>query len=146
MKIRLIWVGRTKEPFVREGILKYRKFLQMFADVSITEITEEKGGDVQRKIDREGERILKLRIPYVLLDERGRTLTSHDFAKLLGGYAAPVNFVVGGAYGVSDQVRDKADDRLALSRMTFPHDLSRLILLEQIYRACTILKNRGYHH
>ena len=146
MKIRLIWVGKTKEQHILEGIIKYQKFLRRYADVSISEIKEEKGSNVQRVVEREGERISRLQVPYILLDEKGKGLTSFDFAKLIGNHASPVNFVVGGAYGVSDAVKEKADLRIALSRMTFTHEMSRLILMEQIYRAFTILNNRDYHH
>jgi 23S rRNA (pseudouridine1915-N3)-methyltransferase len=146
MKITLIWVGKTKERFILEGINKYIGFLKPFAEVSITVIREEKGKDIQRMAAKEGERIERLRLPYVLLDEEGKNLSSPEFAGFLDRRRPSVNFVVGGAYGVSDRVKTMAQDRIALSRMTLTHEMARLLLTEQLYRAFTILHKRGYHH
>jgi 23S rRNA (pseudouridine1915-N3)-methyltransferase len=146
MKIRLAWVGKTKERFIQEGIEKYLRLLKPFADITIAEFREEKGKDIQRMVEKEGERILKLRFPYVLLDERGKEYTSAGFADFLSGHSPAVQFVVGGAYGVSEGVRDAAQAAVALSRMTLTHEMSRLLLAEQLYRAFAILHGRGYHH
>jgi 23S rRNA (pseudouridine1915-N3)-methyltransferase len=146
MKIRLAWVGRTKERFIQEGIEKYLRLLKPFTDVTVAEIREEKGKDIQRIVEREGERILKLRTPYVLLDEGGKEYTSVGFADFLSGRSPSLQFVVGGAYGVSDGVKDAAQAAVALSRMTLTHEMSRLFLVEQLYRAFTIMHKRGYHH
>jgi 23S rRNA (pseudouridine1915-N3)-methyltransferase len=146
MKIRLVWVGKTKERFIQEGIEKYLRLLKPFADVAVSEIKEEKGKDIQRMVEKEGERILRLRSPYVLLDERGKDYTSAGFADFLSGRGPSVCFVVGGAYGVSEQVREAADGAVALSKMTLTHEMSRLLLTEQVYRAFTIMQKRGYHH
>src|SRR5512143_265456 len=100
MKIKLAWVGRTKERFITEGINKYLKLLKPFADVSVVEIKEEKGKDIQRMVEKEGERILKLQTPFVLLDEKGEGYTSVEFARFISGHSSPVTFVMGGAYGV----------------------------------------------
>lgn len=144
MKIRILWVGKTKEPFVREGMEKYLRRLRPFADVATVEIkeTKEKGG---RGIEEEGERIMKQSASYILLDERGRELTSPELASMLEG-RAEVDFVLGGPYGVSEAVRGRAAETIALSRMTLTHEMARLLLLEQLYRAVTILKGGGYHH
>ncbi len=146
MKIRLAWVGKTKERFIQEGIEKYLRLLKPFADIAVSEIREEKGKDIQRMVEKEGERILKLRVPYVLLDERGKEYTSVAFADFLAARQPAVQFVVGGAYGVSDGVKAAAQSSLALSRMTLTHEMSRLLLVEQLYRAVTITHKRGYHH
>lgn len=146
MKIRLIWVGKTKEEFVIEGIRKYLKLLRPSTDVVVTEIKEEKVRDMQRAVEREGERILGLRVPYVLLDERGKMLTSIQFAEFVTSHGRGINFLVGGAYGVSEKVKEGAQATIALSKMTLTHDMARLFLLEQIYRAFAIANRRGYHH
>lgn len=146
MKIKVIWPGKTKEQFILEGIKKYLKLLRPYADVSIIEIKEEKGGDIRKMIEKEGERILKLQEPYTLLDEKGEALTSGEFAGYIAEHKPPVNFVLGGAYGVSEEVKKTAKNTISLSKMTFTHEMSRLFFLEQLYRTFTIMHKRGYHH
>ena len=146
MKIKLIWPGKTKEQFILEGIKKFLKLLRSYADISIIETKAEKGSDVRKLLEREGERLLKLHTPYTLFDEKGKSLTSKEFAEYLSGHEPSINFVLGGAYGVSDEVRNTAQDTLSLSRMTFTHEMARLFILEQLYRAFTITHKRGYHH
>ena len=146
MKIRVIWPGKTKEQFIIEGIRKYLKLLKPYAEVEISEIKEEKGKDIQRIQEKEGERILNLKTHYVLLDEKGKTFTSAEFAEFIGKHRPAINFVLGGAYGVSEKVKEMAKERIALSKMTLTHEMSRILLLEQIYRAFTIINKRGYHH
>jgi 23S rRNA (pseudouridine1915-N3)-methyltransferase len=145
MKIRLIWPGKTKEQFIIEGISKYLKLSKPYADISIIEIKEEKGGDVLKAVEKEGERILKLQGPYTLLDEKGESMTSVEFAEYIG-HKASLNFVLGGAFGVSEEVKKAAQKTLSLSKMTFTHEMSRLFFLEQLFRSFTIMHKRGYHH
>ncbi|MEJ2695296.1 MAG: 23S rRNA (pseudouridine(1915)-N(3))-methyltransferase RlmH [Candidatus Sulfobium sp.] len=139
-------MGKTKEQFAIEGVRKYLGRLKSYADVRVTEIREEKVKDSHRMLEREGERILKLRTPYVLLDEKGKMLTSTRFAEFVFSHGPEISFVVGGAYGVSEQVKKAARETVALSKMTFTHDMARIFLLEQIYRSFTIVNRRGYHH
>ena len=146
MKIHLAWVGKTKERFIREGMQKYLDLLQPYADVVITEIREEKVKDIGRMLGKERERIQDLRAPYVLLDEKGEHLDSVAFSRFIEKQGRSVTFLLGGAYGVSDAVKAGAAKTIALSAMTFTHEMSRLILLEQLYRAFTILRKKGYHH
>jgi 23S rRNA (pseudouridine1915-N3)-methyltransferase len=146
MKIRLVWVGKTKERCIDEGIKRYLRLLKPFGDVSVVEIREEKGKDIHRMIEKEGERILKLPTPYVLLDEKGKGFTSVEFADFLSRRSPSVTFVTGGAYGVSEKVRETAECMVALSKMTLTHEMARLLLVEQIYRAFAIMHKRGYHH
>ena len=146
MKIRLVWVGKTRERFILEGLQKYLKLLQPYADIDITEIREEKTRDIGRMLSREGERILSLRTSYVLLDEKGETLDSAAFARFVEKQGSSITFLLGGAYGVAEEVKARARKTIALSAMTFTHEMSRLIFLEQIYRAFTILQKKGYHH
>ena len=146
MKIRLVWVGRTKERFIDEGIKKYLRLIKPFGKVSVVEIKEEKGKDSERMIETESQRISKLPTPYVLLDEKGKGFSSAEFADFIAGHSPMMTFVIGGAYGVSEGVRDAAESKLALSKMTLTHEMARLFLVEQIYRAFTIMHKRGYHH
>ncbi len=146
MKIKVIWVGKTKEPFVREGVKKYLRLLGHYAETGVVEIKEEKGQDLQKMIHREGERISKLNLSYVLLDEKGKNLTSPEFARFIEGRKSDLNFVLGGAFGTSEDVKKEAAEIISLSRMTLTHEMARLFLLEQIYRAFTIIKKQRYHH
>jgi 23S rRNA (pseudouridine1915-N3)-methyltransferase len=146
MKIRLMWVGKTKERFIDEGIRKYTALLKPYADVSIAEIKEEKGKDIQKVREKEGKRIMKSGTPYVLLDEKGQCLTSVQFADFLRRRPGDITFLLGGPYGVSEEVKGAAKETIALSKMTLTHEMSRLLLLEQLFRACTIIHKRGYHH
>lgn len=146
MRIGLIWPGRTKEQFILEGMKKYLHLLQPYADIRITEVKAEKGNDAAQASTREGERILKMNAPYTLLDEKGKPLTSAAFAQYISGQGPRLNFVLGGAFGVSEGVRSAAQETLSLSKMTFTHELARLFFLEQLYRAFTIIHKKGYHH
>lgn len=146
MKIRLIWVGKTKEPFLHEGIRKYLKLLKPYVDISVTEIKEERGKDIRRNLEKEGERILKLNTPFTLMDEKGTTLSSVEFSEFIRKQGSDMGFVLGGAYGVSDTVKESSRKSIALSRMTLTHEMSRVIFLEQVFRAFTIIHKRSYHH
>ena len=146
MKIKVIWPGKTKEQFINEGLNKYLKLLRPYAEISILELKEEKGNDISKMLKKEGERILKLQAPYTLLDEKGDLMTSGEFAGYIAEHIPSVNFVLGGAYGVSEDVKKTAQKKLSLSKMTFTHEMSRLFFLEQLYRAFTIIHKRGYHH
>ncbi len=115
------------------------------ARVSIAEVKEEKGKQRAVSLEREGKRILRQTESYVLLDESGRSFSSPEFADFIRGKTS-IDFVLGGPYGVSDEVKRKADDCVALSRMTFTHEMARVVFLEQLYRAFTILQGREYHH
>ncbi|OGW20375.1 MAG: hypothetical protein A2Z82_02830 [Nitrospirae bacterium GWA2_46_11] len=145
MKARILWVGRTKEKYLTEGINRYLKMLKHMANVSVIEVKEEKGKTKENALFAEGERILRQTASYILLDETGKEFSSKDFAKLLGE-RDQVDFVMGGAYGVSSEVKAKATGKIALSKMTFTHEMARLIFLEQFYRAMTIVKGKEYHH
>jgi 23S rRNA (pseudouridine1915-N3)-methyltransferase len=146
MKIRVIWPGKTKEQFILEGLRKYLKLSRPYAEINTIELKEEKGSDVRKILEKEGERILKLQAPYTLFDEKGDSLTSMEFAGHISENQPSINFVLGGAYGVSEEVKKKARNTISLSRMTFTHEMSRLLFLEQLYRAFTIMHKKSYHH
>ncbi|MEM2934527.1 MAG: 23S rRNA (pseudouridine(1915)-N(3))-methyltransferase RlmH [Methanocellales archaeon] len=144
-RIRLLWPGRTREPFLREGIERYLKLLHPYAKVEILEVKEGRGRGMAA-VDFESENLLRaVKGDFILLDSKGINIASEEFAKLLQS-TPTIEFVVGGAFGVNEAVRKRAKMILSLSKMTFTHEMTRLILLEQIYRAMTIIHRRGYHH
>lgn len=145
MKIRIFWVGKTKERYLVEGINHYLKLLRYMAQISIIEIKDEKGKTRDEALSMEGRKVLKQTESYILLDERGKEFSSIDFARYFKDKGS-VDFVMGGAFGVSDEVREKASDTIALSKMTLTHEMTRLVFLEQLYRAMTIIKGKEYHH
>lgn len=153
MRIRLLFVGRTERGFVSEGTAEYLGRIARMAEVETVFIAEERGADPDRQRLEEGRRILAALKPgerLVLLDERGELLSSPAFAQRLGTWrdasVRQVAFAVGGAHGHADEVRSRADLILALSPMTFPHQLVRVLFAEQLYRALMILNKRPYHH
>ncbi|MBR1868530.1 MAG: 23S rRNA (pseudouridine(1915)-N(3))-methyltransferase RlmH [Bacteroidales bacterium] len=155
MRIRLITVGKTDVPWVREGLDIYVSRLLHYVPFSLEEIPELKNASSLSRDqikEREGGMILKALRPkdcVVLLDERGKEYRSVEFARELSSLRASgrdVSFVVGGAYGFSEAVYARADKMLSLSKMTYSHQMVRTIFAEQIYRAFTILKGEPYHH
>ena len=151
MSVRILAVGKKHEPWVADGIVRYEKRLRKPFDVTWQLLPHSsREGDAARA--EESERILS-RVDrdafLVLLDERGRNVDSPTLARRLQGAfdaGRPVTVVIGGAYGVDDRVRDRADFVWSLSQLVFPHQLVRLILAEQLYRAQEIAGNRPYHH
>jgi len=153
MKVRLIVVGRTERGFVAEGVEHYVKRLERTIDLELVVLPDAGRGEVTYQQRTESERILAALRPgerVVVLDERGSTLSSPAFAAQLGAWrdqgVRQVAFVIGGAYGMTDAVRERADLVLSLSAMVFPHQLVRILFVEQLYRAFSILKGTGYHH
>ncbi|MEO8590480.1 MAG: 23S rRNA (pseudouridine(1915)-N(3))-methyltransferase RlmH [Flavobacteriales bacterium] len=153
MRIRLILVGRTDRGHVAEGVAAYMDRLARTVPVEQVVLPEAGRGEPAYQQRIEGERILAALKPgerVVVLDERGRPMTSPQFAERLGSWrdqgVRQVAFVVGGAYGLTDEVRQRADLVLALSAMTFPHQLVRVLFAEQLYRAFSILQGSPYHH
>jgi 23S rRNA (pseudouridine1915-N3)-methyltransferase len=156
MKLTLICMGKTKERFIQEGIAKYSGYLKHYADGEIKELKEEKIQDLRdapliRK--KEAERIftsLPAHAFLVALDERGQEFTSHEFAgflnKTLESGVRDIVFVIGGAMGLDESVTGRANKTIALSRWTVTHEMARLVLLEQLYRAFTIIKGKTYHY
>jgi 23S rRNA (pseudouridine1915-N3)-methyltransferase len=112
--------------------------------VSVVEIKEEKGRGSAAQA-AETRKIMKQTPGFYLLDEKGRQFTSVEFASFLKGQES-MDFVIGGAFGVTDEIRKSAKGSIALSKMTLTHEMARLLFLEQLYRAFTILKGKEYHH
>lgn len=153
MQIRLIMVGRTERGFVADGLEHYTKRIGHSVQFSAVHLPEAGKGDATFKSRWESERILAELQPgeaVVALDERGKLLSSQAFAAQLGNWRDTgrhrMAFIVGGAYGLTDEVRARADLVLALSPMTFPHQLVRVLFAEQCYRALMILRGAPYHH
>lgn len=155
MKIRIISIGRTEENYIRDGVDHYLKQIRVFQPIEEIRIKGIKIGtakEAPKALDREAAKIQKFidaRDRLFLMDRQGRLMTSETFASFMGkGLHAParsLTFVIGSTEGVAETIRARADEILALSRMTLTHDLSRLLLIEQIYRGFTILKGKRYH-
>jgi 23S rRNA (pseudouridine1915-N3)-methyltransferase len=154
MQITLLMVGRTREGFIQEGLAFYAKRLQPFVTLSLKMVREEKetkGLSPEAIMAREGER-LKAQIPprawVVALDPRGQEYTTAEFAAWLSRReeaSVPLTFLLGGHLGLAPGLRAAAQAQLALSRLTLTHEMSRLLLLEQLYRAMTIKFGHPYH-
>ena len=155
MKIRIISVGKNKNDYLKIGIDSYIKMIRPYSQIEIIEVNDEaivNQKEIEKGIIKEGERILKLihDNDYVIsLDLNKKQLTSTEFAEYLdekltisGAY---LTFVIGGSYGLSEDVKKRMNDSLSLSKMTFLHMMCRLILLEQIFRAFKINNNETYH-
>jgi len=155
IRLRVVCVGRCDAGFVREGVEHYLKRLRPLLPVEWEEVraARHSGRSVAQALAAEGQALLKRIAPadrLVLLDERGKALTSRGLADWLTRVRqlpiASAALVVGGADGVSEEVKRRADETIALSPMTLPHQLVRVVLLEQLYRAATILAGQPYHH
>ena len=156
MHLTLLTVGKTDIPWVRDGLEMYASRLKHYVPFELREIPELKGVSALSRDqvkEREGELILKQLKPadeVILLDERGQEFRSLEFADWLGrrlaGSGRDLVFVIGGAYGFSDAVYNRAGGKVSLSKMTFSHQLVRTIFAEQLYRAFTILRGEPYHH
>ncbi|MBO4779332.1 MAG: 23S rRNA (pseudouridine(1915)-N(3))-methyltransferase RlmH [Selenomonadaceae bacterium] len=146
MKITLVVVGKLKEKFLVAGVEEYLKRLRKFARVEVREVPE------CRTLAEEGQRLLSL-VPQdswlCVLDVAGKLLTSEEFAKKIAALnldgVSSLTFAIGGVFGLSDELRRTANFRLSLSPMTLTHQMARLVLVEQIYRAFKINRNEPYH-
>ena len=156
MKITLLTVGATDVKWVREGLELYSGRLKHYIPFEIREIPELKKVSALSQDEikqKEGELILKNLTPLdhvILLDEHGKQYRSLEFASFIGNHMScsgrNLVFVIGGAYGFSEEVYKRADGKMSLSPMTFSHQMVRAIFAEQLYRAFTILKGEPYHH
>ncbi len=151
-RIRVIAVGKTKEAWIEDGIQKFRKRLMPYTKLEEKVLGTGKGSEKEVK-DTEAKSILETldAADYmILLDERGTDLSSVDLSKTIEELGvqgiSSITFVIGGAYGVSDDVRQRANKTIRLSSMTFTHQMIRVILMEQLYRAFSILRGEKYHH
>ncbi len=158
MQIRLIAVGKLKEKYWREAVQEYSKRMKPYADLQIVEVAEQRipenpsALEIEQALQKEGEQIAKL-IPlgsYVIpLAIAGERLSSEELSgfidRLLVEGKSKIVFIIGSSYGISPEILEKGDFLLSFSPMTFPHQMMRVILLEQIYRSMKISKHEPYH-
>lgn len=158
MKITLITVGKIKEKYLEDAIAEYSKRLSRYCKLEIIQVADEKTPDrasevVETQIkDKEGEKVLshiKDTAYVVALAIEGKMVSSEELAELIDGLGvrgeSHIQFVIGGSLGLSKKVLERADYKLSFSRMTFPHQLMRVILMEQIYRSYRIVNGEPYH-
>ncbi len=156
MEIAILTIGKTGVPYVRQGLDDYLRRLTHYASVKMYELADTRRGksipEAEQK-QREGKMLLDAVKPsdyVVLLDERGRQYTSTAFSQWLQKKMSTgrkrLVLIIGGPYGFSQAVYDRADEMLSLSQMTFTHEMIRLFLAEQLYRSFTILRGEPYHH
>ncbi|MFA6075329.1 MAG: 23S rRNA (pseudouridine(1915)-N(3))-methyltransferase RlmH [Negativicutes bacterium] len=159
MKISIVAIGKIKEKYLRDGIAEYLKRLTLYCKLDIVELAEERmpenPGDKEKAacLEKEGERILQnVRVGSVciVLDVAGKNLASEQLAAELDRCGicgqSDITFVIGGAFGLSRVVRARAEILLSFSKMTFTHQMIRLLLVEQIYRAFKIIRREKYHN
>ncbi|HLR92258.1 MAG TPA: 23S rRNA (pseudouridine(1915)-N(3))-methyltransferase RlmH [Atopostipes sp.] len=158
MEITIIAVGKLKEKYLKSGIAEYLKRMKSYATVKIVEVNDEPAGqtlsaaEVEQVKEAEGQRIIE-KIPerarVIALDLRGKQLTSEAFAEEINETmtygTSQIAFIIGGSHGLSQEVLSKTDLKISFGKMTYPHQLMRLILVEQIYRAFKIIRNEPYH-
>ncbi|MDC3252997.1 23S rRNA (pseudouridine(1915)-N(3))-methyltransferase RlmH [Crocinitomicaceae bacterium] len=156
MRIKVICIGKTGKSFLTDGENEYLKRLKHYAQVDKIELADVKNAKnlTKDQIKKEEGKLLLSKISgndqLCLLDEKGRSFRSIDFSRFIqkqfnqGGKT--LVFMIGGAYGFSDELYARADKKISLSEMTFSHQMIRMLFLEQLYRAMTILKGEPYHH
>lgn len=156
MRIQFWSIGKNNEPYVKAGVEEFTKRISKYFKVEWTIIPVPKNAGMMSEMDlkkKEGEQVLSWlsKEDYlVVLDENGKQLSSEGLADFLQARAnssrKKLIFLIGGAFGVDEAIIQRADLSWSLSKLVFPHQLVRLILAEQVYRACTIMKNEKYHH
>ncbi len=150
INIRLLCVGNLKEEFWQKAEKEYAKRLSKFCKLEIIECCEQnKYDDIEKIKEKEGEEIaLNLKGKNILFDLGGKELSSEEFASRLENLAltnSTITFIIGGSYGVSEKIKQTVQDKISLGKMTFPHNLARIMLLEQIYRGFMINAGAKYH-
>ncbi|GCL67412.1 23S rRNA (pseudouridine(1915)-N(3))-methyltransferase RlmH [Veillonella tobetsuensis] len=158
MKFHVVCIGKLKDAYLRDGVAEFVKRMHPYGGIAITELNESKIGDKPSDADRkqvvieEGQRLLKA-VPKsaytVLLDVYGKTMSSEQLAAMVSQLEvdgiSDMAFIIGGAFGVSDELRQVVKYKLSFSPMTFTHQMVRLLLVEQIYRSAKINRNEPYH-
>lgn len=152
LKINLICVGDIKEKYLKDAIEEYKKRLSPFCSLTIFECKEtvaKSSGDILNALDKDAENILKHCNGHIIsLAIEGKQYSSEEYAKLIEKISlvkSEIDFVIGASNGLSNKVKEKSNNLISFSKMTFPHQLMRVIFLEQTYRAFTILNNKSYH-
>lgn len=149
--IKLIVVGQIKEKYLKDAIEEYQKRISKYTNIEIIELKDEGLVEAEKAIKLEGEKINKYlndKDYIITMEIEGKELTSIEFAKKIDSILienSNITFIIGGSYGIANEIKNKARMHLSFSKMTFPHQLFRLLLLEQIYRAYKINNNESYH-
>ena len=158
MRIKIYVIGKIKENYLKIGIDEYLKKIRPYAQIEIVELNDEpipnnpNNSEIELAKNKEGDKVLSLlkNNEYLIgLDLNKKEFDSVEFANYINtklvDSGASISFVIGGSYGLSDELKKRCNDSISLSKMTFLHQMTRLILLEQIYRAFKILRNETYH-
>ena len=159
IKINIICIGKIKEKYFTDAIAEYAKRLTAFCKFNIVELSEERiksntpnQSQIDEVISSEGKRIMQKISPsdyVVAMCIEGKLMSSEELSKLIDNASvsgkSTVDFIIGGSYGLSNKVKNRADFKLSMSKMTFPHQMARMVLSEQIYRAFEISTNGKYH-
>jgi 23S rRNA (pseudouridine1915-N3)-methyltransferase len=148
MKIKVAWIGKTKEPAIQALTDEYLKRISRYAEIAALALKDEAAILSLASGARQNQNKNKERHKLVLLDSRGKQLSSEELAEFLERAqvnAIPLVFAIGGSDGFSEETRSQAGFTLSLGKLTLPHELARVVLVEQLYRAFTILKNHPYH-
>ena len=149
--IKIICVGQIKEKYLKDAIEEYQKRIKKYTNIEIIEVKDEGLVEVGKALKLEEEKILKhiSEKDYIItLEIEGREISSEEFAKKIDSIMienSNIAFIIGGSYGLSERIKEKAKYHLSFSKLTFPHQLFRVLLLEQIYRAYKINNNENYH-
>lgn len=149
--IKILCVGKIKENFFKDAISEYSKRLSKYTNLQIIEVDDINSDNINTILDKEKDLIIKhiSSKDYVItLEIEGKQLSSLELSKKIEElqiYNSSIVFIIGGSYGLHQQIKDRADYKLSFSKLTFPHQLFRIILLEQIYRAYKIINNESYH-
>ena len=155
LKIVILTLGKTSASYLREGISVYQDRLKHYAKVEYKELPDVPAKGISSEVlkDREGEQFMKQLRPddvVLLLDENGDHFSSRGFADMfqrrMNSGVKQLVLIIGGAFGFSDEMYSRANGRISFSKMTYSHEMIRLLLVEQLYRAHTILKGESYHH
>lgn len=156
MKINIITVGKIKEKYLKDAIDEYKKRLSKFCSLNIIEVNEsvaraENDSNIKKSLEEEAQSIIsKIRSEYVIaLDIDGKEYSTIEVSEKIKEITlkgvSEISFIIGGSYGLDNSIKKRADFRLSFSKLTFPHQLFRVILLEQIYRVFKIINNEPYH-
>lgn len=149
--IKIVCVGKIKESFYRDAVDEYKKRLSKYTDIEIVEVPDEGLTDQKSTLKKESEKILKVINPkdYIITMEiEGKELSSVELANKIDSIFninSNITFIIGGSYGLSDEIKELSNFKLSFSKLTFPHQLFRILLLEQIYRSFKINNNESYH-
>lgn len=149
--IKIISVGKIKEKYIKDGINEYLKRLSKYAKVEIIEVEDEEYNEKDKSLSRESESILKYinnKDFIITLEIDNKEIDSVELSSLINdtlNHNSNITFIIGGSYGLHDNIKSISNYKLSFSKLTFPHQLFRLMLLEQVYRSFKIIKNESYH-